>query len=185
MDSFPNLYRICYNIASILCFGFLASRHVGPTSPTRDWTQASCIRWQSLNHWTSREVPAITSFPSLCFTLDHQQQNPGTKPGIQSPRSRSTQPFPTSLPTHPPHPPATATQSISLFLIKNIFNNVWETAEYMYLYMTQREQESHSLQTTQIYRCSFTSVWTSCSSPDEIVGLCEIPSLLPFYGHTG
>ena len=117
MDSFPNLYRICYNIASILCFGFLASRHVGPTSPTRDWTQASCIRWQSLNHWTSREVPAITSFPSLCFTLDHQQQNPGTKPGIQSPRSRSTQPFPTSLPTHPPHPPATATQSISLFLI--------------------------------------------------------------------
>ena len=104
MDSFSNLYRTCYNIASILCFGFLASRHVGSTSPTRDWTQASYIRWQSLNHWTSREVPAITSFPSLCFTLDHQQQNPGTKPGIQSPRSRSAQPFPTSLPTHPSSP---------------------------------------------------------------------------------
>ena len=46
--------------------------------------------------------------------------------------------------------------------------------------MRERDQESDSLQTTQIYRCSFTTVWTSCSSPDKIVGLCEIPSLLPF-----
>lgn len=27
---FKSLYRICYNIASGLCFGFLASRHVEP-----------------------------------------------------------------------------------------------------------------------------------------------------------
>ena len=27
---FLSFYRICYNIASELCFGFLASRHVGP-----------------------------------------------------------------------------------------------------------------------------------------------------------
>jgi len=26
---FKNLYWICYNIASVLCFGFLATRHVG------------------------------------------------------------------------------------------------------------------------------------------------------------
>ena len=90
-------------ILLLFCFGFLVSRHVGFTSPTRDWTQAPCIRWQSLNHWTSREVPAITSFPSLCFTLDHQQQNPGTKPGMQSPRSRSAQSYP-SLPIHPSSP---------------------------------------------------------------------------------
>ena len=29
VDHFKNLYWICYNIASVLCFGFLALRHVG------------------------------------------------------------------------------------------------------------------------------------------------------------
>ena len=40
-------YLICYNIASVLRFGFLASRHVGPT---RDQTHIPCIGRQSLNH---------------------------------------------------------------------------------------------------------------------------------------
>jgi hypothetical protein len=29
VDHFKSLYGICYNIASVLCYGFLASRHVG------------------------------------------------------------------------------------------------------------------------------------------------------------
>ena len=29
MDHFLSLYWICYNIVSVLCFGFLALRHVG------------------------------------------------------------------------------------------------------------------------------------------------------------
>ena len=46
---------ICYNIASVLCFGFLAQRHVGPL--TRDGTHAPLIGRWSLNHWAAREVP--------------------------------------------------------------------------------------------------------------------------------
>ena len=44
---------ICYNIASVLCFGFLALRHM--RSLTRD--QTPCSGRQSLNHWTARKVP--------------------------------------------------------------------------------------------------------------------------------
>ena len=29
VDPFKSLYWICYNIAPVLCFGFLASMHVG------------------------------------------------------------------------------------------------------------------------------------------------------------
>ena len=30
VDHFLSFYWICYNIASVLCFGFLTARHVGP-----------------------------------------------------------------------------------------------------------------------------------------------------------
>ena len=45
---------MCYNIASILCFDFLSTRHV------RYRTYIPCIGRQSHNHWTTREVPIIT-----------------------------------------------------------------------------------------------------------------------------
>ena len=54
---FKNLYWICYNIASVLCFGFLAMRACGILPPQRDQTHTSCIvRW-SLSYLTAREVP--------------------------------------------------------------------------------------------------------------------------------
>ena len=33
--------------------------HVGSSSLTRDWTQATCMGVQSLSHWTTREVPRL------------------------------------------------------------------------------------------------------------------------------
>ena len=59
MDYFLSLYRICYNIASVLCFGFLAARLVGSSSLTRDGTCAPRIGRRSLNHWATREVPLV------------------------------------------------------------------------------------------------------------------------------
>ena len=56
-DFFESLYWICYNIHSVLCFGFLAARQVGSQLPTRDRTCNACPGRWSLNHWTSREVP--------------------------------------------------------------------------------------------------------------------------------
>ena len=54
---FKTLCWICHNIASVLCFGFLAARHVGSLFPTSSQTCTPCIGRQSLNHWTSRGVP--------------------------------------------------------------------------------------------------------------------------------
>ena len=36
-----------------------------PSSPTRDWTCTPCIARQSLNHWTTREVPSIYSWDNF------------------------------------------------------------------------------------------------------------------------
>ena len=45
-------------ILLLLCFGFLATRHMWDlSSPTRDRTRTPCTGRQSLNHWTAREVP--------------------------------------------------------------------------------------------------------------------------------
>ena len=46
------------NIASVLCFGSLATRHWDLSSLTRDQTGTSCIGRQSLNHWTAMESQA-------------------------------------------------------------------------------------------------------------------------------
>ena len=56
------LYWICYNIASVLCFGLLAQRHVGSQLSARDRTHTPCIGRQSPNHWTAREVPVVVFF---------------------------------------------------------------------------------------------------------------------------
>ena len=54
---FLSLNSICYNIASVLHFGFFfAVRHVDLSSLTRDRTRTPSIGRQSLNHWTAREV---------------------------------------------------------------------------------------------------------------------------------
>ena len=52
-----NLYWIWYSIACILCFDFWAQGIRDLSSLTRDCTQTPCIERQSLNRWTTREVP--------------------------------------------------------------------------------------------------------------------------------
>ena len=47
------------------CFGSLALWDLG--SLTRNWTDASCIERQSLNHRTAREVPTWYFYPSFYF----------------------------------------------------------------------------------------------------------------------
>ena len=51
------LYWVCYNIVSVLCFGFWLRGMWDLTSLTRDWTGTPCIVRQSLNHWIAKEVP--------------------------------------------------------------------------------------------------------------------------------
>ena len=59
VDHFKSLYWICYNIASVLCFGYFGPEacriltcqlEIKPTRPSLEW---------SLNHWTTREVPDV------------------------------------------------------------------------------------------------------------------------------
>ena len=60
MDHFQSLCWICYNITSILCFGFLDCDTCGILcSPTRDQTHTPGPGRQSLNHWAAREVPRV------------------------------------------------------------------------------------------------------------------------------
>ena len=66
VDSFQSLYWICYNIASVLCFGSFWSWGMWDlTSQTRDQTPTPYIWRQSLNHWTTREVPMLHSFKNF------------------------------------------------------------------------------------------------------------------------
>ena len=57
VDHLKNLYWICYNIASVLCFVFLPQGMWDLSPPTRDWTWTPCLGRWTLNHWTTREVP--------------------------------------------------------------------------------------------------------------------------------
>ena len=50
------LYGVWYNIASVLCFVFLAPSHVQSCFPSQDQTCTPCIGRQDFNHWTAREV---------------------------------------------------------------------------------------------------------------------------------
>ena len=63
---FKNYYWICYNIASVLCFGFFWPWGMWDSScPTRDQACTPCIGRQSLNHWTTKEVPSTRLLPWL------------------------------------------------------------------------------------------------------------------------
>ena len=62
VDHFKTLYWICYNIASVWCFDFDVW---DLSSPTRDQTHTLCIGRWSLNQWTAREVPSVSSFVDL------------------------------------------------------------------------------------------------------------------------
>ena len=55
---FKNLYWICYDIASDLCFAFLAVRRVGSWFPHQGLNMCPPLQW-SLNHWTTREIPHV------------------------------------------------------------------------------------------------------------------------------
>ena len=69
MDLFKEkkVYWVCYNIASVLCFGFWPQGRWDLSSPTRDQTCNPCIGRLNLNHWTAREVP---NQPPLLDDLD-------------------------------------------------------------------------------------------------------------------
>ena len=56
---FMSLYWICYNIACFMLLFFLPEGMWDLSSPTRDRTCIPCIGKQSLNHWTTSEVPPI------------------------------------------------------------------------------------------------------------------------------
>ena len=53
---FLSLYWICYDIASVLCFGFLATRH-RILAHQSEIEPAPSVLEGSLSHWTAREVP--------------------------------------------------------------------------------------------------------------------------------
>ena len=55
VNHFESLSWICYNVASVLCSGFLARRHLG-SSPPGDWTRVPYVGQRILRHWTPREA---------------------------------------------------------------------------------------------------------------------------------
>ena len=57
VDHFKNLYWICYNIASFYVLLFCPQGMWDLSSLMRVRTCTPCIGRQSLNHWTTREVP--------------------------------------------------------------------------------------------------------------------------------
>ena len=58
-----HVYWICWNMASVSCFGFLWPWGMWDlSSPTRDQTHNPCIGRQSLNHWNARKVPGDLLF---------------------------------------------------------------------------------------------------------------------------
>ena len=60
MDNFWNLYWICHNIVSVLCFCFFWPWGMWAlTSLTTDWTCAPRIGRWSFNLWDVREVPGL------------------------------------------------------------------------------------------------------------------------------
>ena len=58
-------YWNCYNISSVLCFGFWPWGMWDLSFPIRDRTCTPCIGKWSLNHWTTREIPRATHFKWL------------------------------------------------------------------------------------------------------------------------
>ena len=69
---------ICYNIASVLCFGFGPEACACLSSPTRDQTPLSWIGRWSLNHQTTREGPLCAflscTMPVVCSVSSPTRQ---------------------------------------------------------------------------------------------------------------
>ena len=92
VDHLKNLSWICYNIASVLYFGFGATGHVGFSSRNRDRTCIPCIGRWSLNHWTTKKYLLPLFFHFKLFILywsiaswqccEFQGNNEGTEPYI-------------------------------------------------------------------------------------------------------
>ena len=70
VDHFLSLYWIRYNIASVLCFGFLASEACGIlASWPGQGSNLHPLHWQcSLNHWITRDVLVIYFKYSSVYT---------------------------------------------------------------------------------------------------------------------
>ena len=57
--TFKVFCRICYNIVSIFCFGFLTMRHVGSQFLDQELNLPP-LHWKAnLNQWTTREIPVV------------------------------------------------------------------------------------------------------------------------------
>ena len=85
MDHFKNLCWICYSIASVLCFGFLAWRHVWSPWPGIE-ACTPYIGMQNLYHWT-RVVPGLDSWQHFLCQEMEPEHSPASMwpscPGLQ------------------------------------------------------------------------------------------------------
>ena len=80
-QSLLNLLQYCFCFMfCFLGFFFWLQGMWDLSSPTRDQTHTRCIRRESLNHWTTREVPAPQFFP-----LQNQQTVISLSEGIKYP----------------------------------------------------------------------------------------------------
>ena len=82
---FFSLYWTCYNIGSGLCFHFSQGMW-DLSSPTRDRTCTPCSGRQSLNHWTTREVPPL----QYSFLENSMDKETGGLQSVGSQRVRHT-----------------------------------------------------------------------------------------------
>ena len=69
---------MCHSIVSVLCFVFLATRHVGSQLPNQGWNRHPPHWKGSLKHWATKEVPqyldlvhylAPTHTHPICFSV--------------------------------------------------------------------------------------------------------------------
>ena len=78
--------------ASVLCFGFLAMRHVGSQLPNQGSNPyPPCIRRQSLNHQTTREVPKnkFLCWELLSFQLKFMGKSKGWQTSVKGKRVKT------------------------------------------------------------------------------------------------
>ena len=72
VENFQSLYWICYNIVSgFYVLVFWSQGMWDPTSLTMNQMHTPSMRRQSPNHWTAREVPALSFMMSLPWTPSH------------------------------------------------------------------------------------------------------------------
>ena len=72
MEHFKSLCWICYNIAFVLCFCFLASRHVRLRSLTRDWTHIPALEGKVLTTGPPGKSHVCTCFNYMILKFSVQ-----------------------------------------------------------------------------------------------------------------